>query len=101
MKTQTGAQIYWVVGSDILPEFHRWERAKDLVKKATFLVFPRDPNNLPKEIPKGFEMIKTKDLLIANISSTIIRQRIKDGKSIRYLVPEPVGKYIKKNKLYV
>lgn len=34
------------------------------------------------------------------ISSTMIRQRIKNGKSIKYMVPDPVESYIQKNNLY-
>ncbi len=101
LKAQTKAEIYWIIGSDILPEFHRWKKTEDLVKEAKFIVLPRDPNNIPGKLPKGFEMIKSKDLLITNISSTIIRQRIKDKKTIKYLVPGEIERYIKESKLYV
>lgn len=100
-KKETGAQIYWVIGSDIVSEFSRWKNSEDLVKEATFLVFPRDPYDLPKNLPKGFKLVKSPDLQITNFSSTVIRQRIKDKKTIKYLVPEPVEKYIIENKLYV
>ena len=57
IKKQTKADIYWIVGSDILSEFHRWKKADELLKISTFLIFPRDPHALPKEIPQGFEAI--------------------------------------------
>jgi nicotinate-nucleotide adenylyltransferase len=101
VKTETGAEIFWIVGSDILAEFHRWEKTDDLLKIATFLIFPRDPHALPKVIPQGFEVIRSEKLLTTNFSSTLIRERVRMGKSIKNLVPENVEKYIKEHKLYV
>lgn len=100
IKSETNAQIFWIVGSDILSEFHRWENAQELVKLATFLVFPRDPYHLPDKLPTGFTLISGKDLISTNLSSTIIRKRIKEGKSISHLVPKETEAYIKKHKLY-
>lgn len=101
LKKETGAQIFWVVGSDIVAEFNRWKNSEELIKEATFLVFPRDPYDLPKNLPKGFKLVETPTLQVANFSSTVIRQRIKEGKTIKYLVPEKVERYIKENNLYV
>lgn len=101
LKKSTNAEIFWIAGSDIVTEFDRWRNSDELLNEATFLVFPRDPYKLPESLPQGFELIKSKELLVTNISSTIIRDRVKSGKSIKYLVPEKVEKYIKGNKLYV
>jgi len=100
IKKETGADIYWIVGSDIVSEFKRWKKSKELLKLATFLVFPRDPHVLPKVIPQGFEIIRSPKLLTTNFSSTAIREKIKNGESIKYLVPERVEEYIKKHNLY-
>jgi len=100
LKAQTGAEVYWIVGSDIVYEFERWEKKDELKKVAHFLVFPRDPYHLPKKLPQGFECIQDKYLITTNISSTIIRQRVKMGKDIGGLVPEEVRRYIIKHKLY-
>lgn len=101
LKKITGADICWIIGSDILPEFDRWGKRAELTKEATFLVFPRDPYDLPTDLPKGFELISDPNLLVTSFSGTAIRDRIKAGKSIKYLVPEEVERYIKENKLYV
>jgi len=101
VKKETGAEIFWIVGSDILSEFHRWKKTEDLLKLATFLIFPRDPHALPKVIPEGFEVICSTKLLTTNFSSTLLRERVKQGKSIKNLVPEDVEKYIKEHNLYV
>ncbi len=101
LKKQTGAQIFWIVGSDIIPEFNRWEKKDELVKEATFLVFPRDPYDLPTNLPEGFELVSDSNLMVTSFSGTAIRERVKTGKSIKYLVPEEVERYIIENKLYV
>ncbi|HLD01537.1 MAG TPA: nicotinate (nicotinamide) nucleotide adenylyltransferase [Patescibacteria group bacterium] len=101
IKKQTGANLYWVVGTDILGEFDRWDRTDELIQYATFLVFPRDPYHLPKTLPKGFEAIREKNLITSSLSSTHIRDRRKNGMTIHGFVPESVEKYITDNKLYI
>jgi nicotinate-nucleotide adenylyltransferase len=101
IKRETNAKIFWIVGSDILAEFHRWKKADNLLKMATFLIFPRDPHALPKIIPEGFEVIRSEKLLTTNFSSTIVRERIRMGKSIKNIVPESVEKCIRAHNLYV
>jgi len=102
IKKQTSAEVFWIIGSDILPEFHKWKNAEELLKLATFLVVPRDPHSFdPKKLPKGFEVISSPDLVTTDFSSTLIRDRIKAGKSIKNLVPECIEKYIVEHKLYV
>ena len=101
VKSQTGAEIFWVCGSDILPEFRRWAKADELLKLATFLIVPRDPHAIPSKIPEGFEVLSSPTLITTDFSSTKIRERVKQGKSIHGLVPEKVEMYIKEHKLYV
>jgi nicotinate-nucleotide adenylyltransferase len=101
IKEKTGAEIFWIVGSDILPEFKKWKHAGELLKLATFLVVPRDPHALPKNIPAGFEIISSPKLITTDFSSTLIREKIKNGESIKNLVPECIEKYIIEHKLYV
>jgi nicotinate-nucleotide adenylyltransferase len=101
IKQQSGAKIFWIVGSDIVPEFKKWKKSDDLLNLATFLIVPRDPHALPKTIPDGFQIISSPKLVSTDYSSTLIRERISQGKSISGLVPKEVEMYIKKHKLYV
>jgi nicotinate-nucleotide adenylyltransferase len=100
IKKDSNSKIFWIVGSDIVLEFHRWKKVDDLLKLATFLVFPRNPHALPKALPQGFEIISSPKLLTTNFSSTAIRDKIRNGESIKYLVPGKVEEYIKEHKLY-
>lgn len=101
LKKEINAQMLWIVGSDILSEFNRWDNTEGLFELTTFLVFPRDPHHVPEKVPAGFEVIRDKNLITTNISSTVIRQRVKEGKAISYLVPKEVEEYIKKHNLYL
>lgn len=100
IKSKYKCTLYWVVGSDIISEFDRWEKAEELPSLVTFLVFPRDPYKIPNKLPRGFEPITGSDLIVTNLSSTIIRRRVREGKSIRGFVPRRIEEYIKSNNLY-
>ncbi len=98
LKNELGADLYWIVGSDILSELHRWKDPEKLTQFATFLVFPRPGFPMPEKLPTGFEKLDSEKIF--NISSTEIRKRLKEGKSIAGLVPPQVEEYIIKHKLY-
>lgn len=100
IKKKFNYTIYWIVGADIVTEFARWEKAQELSKVVTFLVFPRDPYQLPPTLPPGFVLLSNPDLVVSNLSSTTIRKWIGEGKSIHGFVPDGVEKYIKEHELY-
>ncbi|MDP3941225.1 MAG: nicotinate (nicotinamide) nucleotide adenylyltransferase [bacterium] len=100
LKQEEKAEIFWIVGSDILLEFDRWEKKDELVKEATFLIFPRDPYHLPEKIPQGFEVLSDHRLITSNLSSTVIKQRRKAGLSLKGFVLPEVEQYIVEHGLY-
>jgi nicotinate-nucleotide adenylyltransferase len=78
-----------MIGGDNWDLFDKWYHADDIRENYQIIVYPR----------RGFKGgIEGLDLI--DISSTEIRQRIKDGESISQLVPEAVAEYITKHKLY-
>lgn len=92
--------IYWIVGADIVSEFSRWEKTDELTRLATFLVFPRDPYTIPPTLPTGFVSIFHPNLIVSSLSSTVIRQRVREGRSLRGFVLPKVEEYIKEKGLY-
>ena len=55
---------------------------------------------LERQLPGAASLIQTLDTPTLNISSTEIRRRVRDGVSIRYLVPAAIEQYIGEYRLY-
>jgi nicotinate-nucleotide adenylyltransferase len=88
-----------MVGSDILYEIDKWHDYQKLLKETKFIVFGRKSYPIkPVEGLNIFHLIKEET---KNISSTKIREKVKEHKSLEGLVPKPVENYIKKEHLYV
>lgn len=102
------AELYFIMGSDSLYNIYKWKDYKELLGLCKFIVAKRpnqDNNKLKEEIEElnnnYSSSIYILEAPLIDISSTIIRDRIKSNLSIKHLVPESVEQYIKKNKLYV
>lgn len=95
----TEHSYHFVIGSDQLPTFHLWGEWQQLLKEIPFFVFPR--LGYPNEpLYGGMTMINDPSLVVSNISSTKIRDRVRRGLSIDTFVPQGVGEYIRTHNLY-
>jgi len=83
-KDYPDREFVLLMGGDNWALFNRWYQAEDIAKNYQIFVYDRTPGE------PGF----------IDISSTKIRQRIKEGKGIRRMVPKAVADFIKENKLY-
>jgi len=100
-------EIAFIIGSDNLKELNIWVKADELTKDFKIYVLERDKDNV-EQILKSNEFlcknkqafIKAKNTITSNLSSTFVRGKIKEGKSVRYLMPDEVISYILENKLY-
>lgn len=107
LRSQLGEQsFFFILGSDSLAEFHLWKEPAKLVQMCQLVVVPRLDLSLPdlkfleSRIPGLVHSIIKLDAPIIEVSSSKIRERVAQGLTIRYLVPEMVGKYIMEQKLY-
>lgn len=91
-------KYYWVVGSDVTAEFTRWRDYQKLSRLIQFLVYPRKDYPI-KNLPSGFRRVEG-NLLLSNISSSLIRERVKKGLTITGLVFPEVEDYIRRRNLY-
>ncbi len=94
------SSIALIIGMDSACEFELWEKPDKLLKEFEILVIPRPGyhrRHILPEFQKNFTYVETRRV---EISSTEIRKRVLEGKSIRYLTPSPVVEYIKEKGLY-
>lgn len=106
-KYGEATDLYFITGSDMINDLYSWYHTKDLVENCHFIGTTRP--EVPFELDKLTEVVGAKlvaekihELVVPRLelSSTDIRQRVADGKSIRYLVPDIVEAYIAKEGLY-
>ena len=92
--------LYFLMGSDTLGGFHNWKDPKKIMDLCNIIVAIR-PGFTPSDIPQWIlDKVHFANIPQFEISSTTIRARWRDGKTIRYMVPKEVWEYINKNGLY-
>lgn len=102
-----GYDMYLMVGSDCFLDLEKWKSIQGILDNTTLVVFGRNESNLDiLNSHKVYmeEKFKAKIIIlktpILEISSTIIRNKIKKGQNISYLVPFEVNELITSKKLY-
>lgn len=97
-----------MMGEDNLRSFHKWKNFEIILEKYPIFVYPRvytvqELEKKEKAEGNGLEQHKNVQIIetpIMKISSSFIRQLIKDKKDIRYLVSEPVHRYLDEMNFY-
>ena len=93
-------RLFFVMGGDSLAQFFTWKDPLDLLAACEFVVVPRPGVGPDEGDPRILEKVHRLDAPLIDISSSDIRERVRTGRSIRYLVPEAVRDYIEKKNLY-
>ena len=92
--------LYLLIGADSLLEFHTWRDPDKILEESSVLVAGRpgfDIREISEEFRNKIQMVSAP---LIDISATMIRRRIREGKSIRSLVPALVEDYILRKGLY-
>jgi len=99
-----GAEIYFITGADAILEIFTWKNHEDLLSEANFIAATRPGFCLSKLGKRIYDdcrdRIHTLKIPGLAISSTDIRNRVKEGRPIKYQLPIEVENYIKKHNLY-
>lgn len=101
----------WIIGTDQINNFTKWKDWKKIIDKFKLIVVPRanfrkaekELKEIAKSVnfPKNIALVNRKKFPPVYVSSTLIRKRVKEKKSIKNLVPKKVEKYIIRHKLYL
>lgn len=89
----------FLIGSDNLIKFNHWVSWEELLERMPFYVYPR-AGYPTKPLYPHMTALDSPTQIISNLSSTLIRGRLKAGLSITPFVPAKVAAYIAANKLY-
>lgn len=102
-----GAGIFFITGTDAILQVESWHRPERLFELCRFIAAQRPgyPRQLAHDGLRRLEQrygqtIFEVDSPVLDISSSDLRRRTADGRSIKYLVPEAVEAYIQKHGLY-
>lgn len=87
---------YFIIGGDMVDYLPKWHRINDLMRLVNFVGVRRPGAKNASDYP-----VIWVDVPEVDFSSTDIRQRCHDGRSIKYMVPAKVEQYIKEHQLYI
>lgn len=98
------ATLYLILGADALQGFPNWHRPEAIAQACHLLVGARPTHDLQTvlhELPDAIrQRVQPVALTLLDISASAIRQRVRTGRSIRYLTPPDVIEYIQQHRLY-
>lgn len=100
-----------ILGEDNLRNFHKWKNYEQILEKHNLYVYPRayseSEQNGTLEDPSETNLVSGHDRVnycldvpVMRISSSYIRSAIKEGRDVRFLLTEPVHKYIEEMHFY-
>jgi nicotinate-nucleotide adenylyltransferase len=97
-------ELFFVTGADTMLEIRTWYRWEEVLKSCRFVAVTRPgfdeaalEASLPAPLRERVELVQSPGF---DLSSTEVRERVRRGEPIRYLVPDPVETYIRKHGLY-
>ncbi len=98
------AELHLILGADQWADFGHWHKPRRIAELARLVLMTREGDR-PSEVDAGFTdgpppAFVELQVTQVDISSTRLRERLRAGRAIRYLVPEPVRRIIEAGKLY-
>ncbi|MEO0102385.1 MAG: nicotinate-nucleotide adenylyltransferase [candidate division WOR-3 bacterium] len=93
-------RLFLIIGSDQFQELESWKNPRELFKWAEVWVMRRPGAEIDRKLLRRFPRARIFNIPQIDIRGKRIREKIKKGLSVRYLLPNEVYQYILKRKLY-
>ncbi len=98
-------ELFLIVGADAATDLPRWHQAERLIRLCRVVIVARpgyqvDMNRFYAELPAARERLLLVPGPAFNISASEIRQRIREGRPVRYHLPSAVYTYLRQRRLY-
>ncbi len=94
---QPGLELVLLLGADAAAELEAWREAAEIPRLATVVVFARPG----VAVPVSPLIAKAIEVPAIEISATEVRRRAREGRSLRFWVPDPVAEYVTRHRLYL
>ncbi len=99
-------EFYLIIGADQFFCFEKWYRFEDIMSLSTVVTAAREKNQYDEMLGFKAEHPKLADIIVSefdvvDVSSSQIRDMIKNRSDVSNLIPEKVNEYIKEHRLYV
>ena len=91
-------EFVFICGMDSLQNFKNWREYQKILDNYELLVFPREGYDGGELI--NYPSVTVLKTPILEISSTFIRQCVKEGRDVRHFMPEKAFLYMKRNRFY-
>lgn len=100
------AEMYFITGADSVIDLSEWKERESLAEVCRFIAATRPGYDLSKLAAlnaqdSGLPVIDIMEVPALAISSSDLRRRVREGRSIRYLLPDSIAHYIYKQGLYL
>lgn len=99
-KRFSGNTFFWLMGTNLIEEFSSWKQPEKVLQELKLILFPVPGSEGEKsKLVDSSSPIRVKDNAI-DLSSTVVRQKLQKGETVKGLVDKKVLNYIGKNSLY-
>lgn len=108
-EKQPKDELYFIIGADTVGELATWKKPERILELTSPVVVPRSRFS-PADVEKLRDILPARQLDIlresyilsepVDISSTMIREKVRRGEKFDHLVPQPVARYILTQDLY-
>lgn len=97
-----GTKFFLIIGGDMLFAFEKWYRYESILKECTVTAAAREEDSYSDMLEYAAELgrVKVLNLPVTEVSSTEVRERLRNGESVEEMVSEGVRRYIEENALY-
>ncbi|HWL23016.1 MAG TPA: nicotinate-nucleotide adenylyltransferase [Ureibacillus sp.] len=95
VNREPDVQFYFIIGGDMIDSLHTWHKIHELMKLVKFVGLKRPGSSSHSSFE--VQMIDAPEIVL---SSTMIRHRLANGGTLKFLLPEGVEAYIRKEGLY-